>query len=263
MVVPNILINYSGSSEQRIQAVFHFLFDESPESFEVLGQTLSNDPSSIVRHEAAYILGEKANLLSISPLIKAIEYDPAIIVRHEAALALANLGTLGLPESEKVLIKLLNDPNEDVVDTAEIALQRLQMKRSNESISFEMDSITQIMDDLSSSTKEKRIQASFLLMEEASTESVELLIESLNNEPSPIVKHEIIFSLGESIHYKVVPALIHILETESNFFTVHESLLALGTIGDKRAKNILQRFLHDPNPEIVESAQIGLERLFS
>ena len=105
MIVPNILINYSGSSEQRIQAVFHFLFDESPESFEVLGQTLSNDPSSIVRHEAAYILGEKANLLSISPLIKAIEYDPAIIVRHEAALALANLGTLGLPESEKDIIK--------------------------------------------------------------------------------------------------------------------------------------------------------------
>ena len=89
------------------------------------------------------------------------------------------------------------------------------------------------------------------------------MIESLNYEASAFVKHEIIFSLGESIHYKVVPALIHILETESNFFTVHESLLALGTIGDKRAKNILQRFLHDPNPEIVESAQIGLERLFS
>lgn len=263
MGTKDILATYSGSSEQRIQAVFSQLFDDSSSSLQVLIKTLLHDPSSIVRHEAAYILGEKNSSLGVQPLIKAIESDKAIIVIHESALALANLGALGYPNSEQTLTDLLSNLNADVVDTAEIALQRLHMKIGKIEIPSDKQILRQIMKDKSNGNKEKRIQASFLLMDDASTESVDLLIENLNLEPSPIVKHEIIFSLGESIHYKVVPALIKVLETESNFFTIHESLLALGTIGDKNCEQIIRKFLKHENPEITESAEIGLERLFS
>lgn len=258
-----ILTTFSGSSEQRIQAIFHQLFDDSNNSIEILAYSLQNDPSPIVRHEAAYTLGEKQNKLCIEPLIQAIKNDSHKIVVHEAMLALANLGAINYPESQTTILGQLHYPDEDVVDTAEIALQRLQMKIQNEVVSTGFESLEKILTNLSPENKEKRIQASFILMDNASTKAVDLLIASLHKEPSPIVKHELIFSLGECIHYKVVPTLVNILKTERNFFTVHEALLALGTIGDKSAEREIRKFLEDKNPEIVESAEIGLERLLS
>ena len=258
-----LLHRFSGSSEQRIQAVFHLLFDQSDKAIEIISNILFTDSSPIVRHEAAYILGEKNNVLAVKPLIQAIKTDSHKIVVHESALALANLGKLGHPESEQLIKILLKSNDTDIVDTAEIALQRLQMKLTNSQIIDEKSSLQEILFNSSSENKEKRIQASFLLMEDASSDSVELLIQALHSEPSAIVKHELIFSLGECIHYKVVPELIKVLETDSNFFTIHESLLALGTLGDTKAEPSIRKFLTSNNPEIAESAEIGLERLLS
>ena len=186
-----------------------------------------------------------------------------MIVVHESALALANLGSIGYPETRSVLLNLFQNSDENIVDTAEIALQRLDLKIANQVFSPDFSSIQKILLDKSSQNKEKRIQASFVLSEDASTKSVELLIESLHQEPSPIVKHELIFSLGETVHHKVVQELTKVLESDTNFFCIHESLLALGTIGDPSAEIIIRKFLFHENPEIVESAEIGLERLLS
>lgn len=254
---------FTGTPEQRIQAIFHLLTESDDKSIQIIAHSLHNDPSPIVRHEAAYILGEKDNILAIHPLINAIQNDTAEIVVHESALALANLGQLGYPESRTVLSALLKSSDENIVDTAEIALQRLEMKVTNQTILTDLSSIQKILLDKSPQNKERRIQASFILSEDASTKSVELLIEALHKEPSPIVKHELIFSLGEAIHHKVVQELQKVLESDENFFCLHESLLALGTIGDQSADQIIRKFLKHENPEIVESAQIGLERLLS
>lgn len=259
----NVINSISGSSEQKIQAIFHLLFDSSDDGIEKLNSILLSDPSPIVRHEAAYILGEKSNALAVPVLIKAITTDSAAIVVHESALALANLGQIAYPLSQKILSDLLNNPDENIVDTAEIALQRLEMKLKKITFSFDKVAINEILSDKSLQNKERRIQVSFLLMDDASSESVELLINALHTEPSPIVRHEIIFSIGESIHHKVVPELIKVLETDTNFFCIHESLLALGTIGDPTAEQPMRKFLSHENPEIAESAEIGLERLFS
>ncbi len=257
------LLKSSGTSEQRIQSIFHLLFDDSNKSIDILNKVLEKDPSPIVRHEAAYILGEKENKLAVKPLIDAIESDTHKIVIHEAALALANLGKLGYPESEKILQHLLDHPDGDVADTAQIAIQRLQMKLNSSVLDFTLDNLRSTISDFSLENKENRIQASFLLMDDASTESIDILLMAINKEPSPIVKHELIFSLGECIDYRVVPELIKILNTEKNFFTVHESLLALGTLGDMRAEDSIRSYLHHEDAGIAESAEIALERLIS
>lgn len=259
----DLLSSFSGTSEQRIQAIFHHLFDNSDNSINVLANTLLNDPSPIVRHEAAYILGEKDNPLAVDALIRAIETDPHKIVVHESALAIANLGNLGYPKSEVALKKLLQHPDEDVVDTAQIALQRLDTKMRSSSLQNDPELVRAILMNTAPDNKEKRIQASFLLMDNASKASVDLLIDALHKEPSPIVKHELIFSLGECIDYRVVPELLTILTTETNFFTIHESLLALGTLGDTRATDTIKKFLTHNDAGIVESAEIALERLLS
>ena len=256
-----ILQEFKGSSEQRIQAVFQLLLDELPDSFNVLAKTLHTDPSPIVRHEAAFVLGEKNSFIGVQPLIHAIYNDPNKFVVHESALALANLGIIGSPHSDKILNELLNDKDRDIIDTAEIALQRLHNKKNkilkNSGISASKD----ILRDLSNSNKERRIQAAFVLMNDASADSVSCLIEALHKEPSAIVKHEIVFSLGECIAYQVVPDLIKTLEYDTNDFVIHETLLALGTLGDSIAKDSIKNFLSHPNPNIAESAEIALDRL--
>ena len=112
-------------------------------------------------------------------------------------------------------------------------------------------------------TKENRIQASFALMNDGSEEAVDCLIKALFSEPSPIVRHEIAFSLGETASPKAVPNLIKAMKKDPNIFVVHEAALALATLGDKRAEQPLKELLSHPHPDVAESAEIALQRLYS
>ncbi len=114
-----------------------------------------------------------------------------------------------------------------------------------------------------SEPKDARIQAAFRLMNDPSDEALETLIEALFTDPSPIVRHECAFALGETASKKVVPYLIKSMETDPNPFVVHEAALALGTLGDKRAVEPLKKLLNHENPDIKESAEIALERIFA
>lgn len=53
-----------------------------------------------------------------------------------------------------------------------------------------------------------------------------------------------------------------VLEDKS-VFVRHESLLALGTLGDKKFVLFVKKFVNDKDPNICESAQIALERIKS
>ncbi len=112
-------------------------------------------------------------------------------------------------------------------------------------------------------TKERRIQAAFKLIHDPSEEAVDALTEALFNDPSPIVRHECAFALGETASRKAVPALIKAMESDPNIFVVHETALALGTLGDPRAEEPLRNLLKHPHPDVVESAEIALERLLT
>ena len=98
-------------------------------------------------------------------------------------------------------------------------------------------------------------------MNDGSDESVDALLWALFNDPSPIVRHECAFALGETAASRVVPELIRCMQSDSNIFVIHEAALALGTLGDLRAEEPLRALLSHPNPDIVESAEIALERL--
>lgn len=257
---PKILFELKVSYERRIQTIFSLLKDYNQITFDALEFCLKNDPSPIVRHEAAYVLGEMKDKRGVKFLIKAIENDTDKFVVHEATLALSNLGKLAMPEGKIVIEKLLSDQDPDILDTAEISLQRLIKKLSDKTLTINPE---EAIKNLTNSNKENRIQASFMLMEDASENSIDILIEALNNEPSGIVKHEIIFSIGESIANKAVPELLKVLKKEKNVFALHETILALATIGNKRAEGSIRLFLNHEDPNISETAEIALERLFS
>jgi deoxyhypusine monooxygenase len=105
----------------------------SEDAVEPIGQVLVNDTDALVRHEAAFSLGQLGFTSAVNTLSKAIESDPSFFVRHEAAVA---LGVIGSEKARASLNEALNDESEEVSKSAVIALANLDyistMKRNNE-----------------------------------------------------------------------------------------------------------------------------------
>ncbi len=87
-----------------------------------IGQVLKHDGNDLVRHEAAFSLGQLGFSSGIEPLADAVRNDRSLFVRHEAAVA---LGVIGSEEARKTLNDALSDKSEEVRDSAIVALANL------------------------------------------------------------------------------------------------------------------------------------------
>ena len=83
----------------------------SKEAIPYLIDLLFNDPSWVVRSNAAEALGQLGAKEAIKHLIALLFNDPSLVVRRSAVQA---LGKLGAKEAIPQLIKLQNDPDDDV-----------------------------------------------------------------------------------------------------------------------------------------------------
>lgn len=111
-------------------------------------------------------------------------------------------------------------------------------------------------------SKEERIQAAFALENSNNKEDIKALCKGLETDPSPIVRHEYAFSLGECAWPEIAgPALMKACEEDKSIFVVHEALLALATLHKEEYIPFVEKFLKDPNSDISESAEIALQRL--
>ncbi len=88
-----------------------------------IAKVLKNDENELVRHEAAFSLGQLCYSSGIPPLSDATLHDPSMFVRHEAALA---LGVVGSKDAKETLEKALNDPDKSVAESAIVALSNIQ-----------------------------------------------------------------------------------------------------------------------------------------
>jgi deoxyhypusine monooxygenase len=88
-----------------------------------VAKILKNDENELVRHEAAFSLGQLCYSSAIPPLNDATLNDPSMFVRHEAAIA---LGVVGSKDAKETLEKALNDPDKAVVESAIVALSNIQ-----------------------------------------------------------------------------------------------------------------------------------------
>ena len=111
-------------------------------------------------------------------------------------------------------------------------------------------------------TKDQRIQAAFKLENIADDASITAMGKALLSDPSPIVRHECAFSLGETASPKEAgPYLMKAIEQDESIFVVHEALMALGTLGDSSFISFVKKFLYDSRKDVAESAEIALQRL--
>ncbi len=88
-----------------------------------IAKVLKNDENELVRHEAAFSLGQMCYSSGVDPLIDATLNDPSMFVRHEAAIA---LGVVGSSKAKESLEKALNDPDKPVVESAVVALSNIE-----------------------------------------------------------------------------------------------------------------------------------------
>ncbi len=88
-----------------------------------IAKVLKDDPNELVRHEAAFSLGQMGYQSGISPLEDATKNDPSMFVRHEATIA---LGVIGSQNAKDTLEKALDDPDGSVRESAVVALSNLQ-----------------------------------------------------------------------------------------------------------------------------------------
>ena len=97
-----------------------------------ISRVLESDNNALVRHEAAFSLGQLGYPAATAALSNAVKADPSYFVRHEAAVA---LGVIGCEESREILNEALKDESEEVRESAIIALANLDyvstMKRNN------------------------------------------------------------------------------------------------------------------------------------
>jgi deoxyhypusine monooxygenase len=88
-----------------------------------IAKVLKDDENELVRHEAAFSLGQMCLSSGINPLAESTLNDPSMFVRHEAAIA---LGVIGSKEAKDALEKALNDPDKPVVESAVVALSNIE-----------------------------------------------------------------------------------------------------------------------------------------
>ncbi len=88
-----------------------------------IAKVLKNDPNELVRHEAAFSLGQMGYHIGIKQLEDATKNDPSVFVRHEAAIA---LGVIGSTDAICVLQGSLNDADKSVAESAVVALSNIE-----------------------------------------------------------------------------------------------------------------------------------------
>lgn len=88
-----------------------------------IAKVLKHDENELVRHEAAFSLGQMCLSSGINPLAESTLNDPSMFVRHEAAIA---LGVIGSKEAKDALEKALSDPDKPVVESAVVALSNIE-----------------------------------------------------------------------------------------------------------------------------------------
>jgi len=277
------LLNESGKVDlaDRFRALFHLntLGKEGENrAIDIINEGFK-DPSELLKHEMAYVLGQTRQEYAIKPLIGVLnDNNQQAMVRHEAAEA---LGAIGNKQAVEVLQHYLKeDPLEVVRQTCELAIARIEWENSeaakNERIAESMFSSIDPAPPLAQEQREnierlteklndqklplfERYRAMFRLRDVGTTEAVEALVTGFED-PSALFRHEIAYVMGQLCDPASVPALVKVLQNSSEEGMVrHEAAEALGSIATEDVLPILKDCMADNEDVVRQSAMVALD----
>jgi len=251
--------------------------DVQREAVRALAQAMKRDSSALVRHEAAYVLGQTENVMAVEYLSEVLDdrgEEP--MVRHEAAEA---LGAIATDDCARILEQYVEDEEVVVRETVEIALKRCEKVGSDPALCSKHD-VYQSVDpapalresarsaaELKETLKDQsvplfeRYEAMFTLRNLAnrSVEAVHALCEAFQD-PSALFRHELAYVLGQVQSPSSVEALSRVLLDKNEHAMVrHEAAEALGSVGNLESEEVLRKFLRDEAAVVRESCEVALD----
>ncbi|GLT42327.1 hypothetical protein SLA2020_163310 [Shorea laevis] len=276
----DLLLDQSQPISERFRALFSLRNLRGPGPRLALIQA-TRDSSNLLAHEAAFALGQMQDVDAI-PALEAVLKDLSLhpIVRHEAAEA---LGAIGLESNIPLLeSSLVSDPAQEVRETCELALQRiegLKTSSSDDKSSIEEKSPFMSVDPAtpasSCSSADKlrevlldeergmyeRYTALFALRNQGGEEGISAIIDSLGAK-SALLKHEVAYVLGQLQNKAASAALSNVLKDVNEHPMVrHEAAEALGSIADHESVALLEEYAKDPEPLVSQSCEVALSML--
>ncbi|KAL0084836.1 armadillo-type protein [Phycomyces blakesleeanus] len=274
----NALCNTTGTTPlaERFRALFTLKNIADDRSIDIIAKALADD-SALLKHELAYCLGQignpRANSVLTKVLADPIEHE---MVRHEAAEA---IGAIGSIEMLPVLEEYLKDPNQSVVETCELAIDKIRYdndpknkaeREANKSCYNSVDpappststkSIEELRSQLNNTDLSlfERYRAMFALREIGTPEAVLALATGLKDK-SALFRHEVAYIFGQMQHPASVPALTETLRDSKEAHMVrHEAAEALGSIATPQVLEILESFRQDNEQVVRESCVVALD----
>ncbi|KAJ7370054.1 hypothetical protein OS493_034497 [Desmophyllum pertusum] len=234
------------------------------------------DPSALLKHELAYCLGQMQDEYAIPGLIRVLrDKTQEPMVRHEAGEA---LGAIGSADVLDILREYAKDPQTEVAETCQLAVQRIEWlkeKCSQEnhhlssnpyksvdpappSLSLDTETLQNTLLDESRPLFD-RYRAMFSLRNKGDNESVLALARGLKC-TSALFRHEIAYVLGQMQHEAAIPQLIENLEDlKENPMVRHECAEALGSIAKDQCLTALEKYSQDQERVVKESCVVALD----
>lgn len=290
-----VLTDANAPIAKRFRSLFTLRGLAGPMAIDAMAAGL-NDSSALLKHEIAYCLGQMGDEYAFPILERVLaKTDEHPMVRHEAA---EGIGALATSKSMDVLKKYVNDPTQEVAETCQLAVSRVDWfenhkdePQSENSAYLSVDPAPALppapVPELKSIFLDhtlpifQRYRAMFALRDHGSDESVLALADAFitrpthssssssstpSSEPLPLyhsalLKHEVAFVLGQLQNVKAVPALKTALaDANENPMVRHEAAEALGAIAsEQEAVPLLQQYKDDPEPIVAESCVVALD----
>lgn len=278
-----VLLNKDGKTElsNRFRALFHLNTlgkEGNTEAIDIIAAGFE-DPSELLKHEMAYVLGQTKQEYAIKPLVDVLE-DPKQqpMVRHEAAEA---LGAIGNKRALDILKKFeKEDPLVVVRQTCELAIGRIEWENSEaartekiEKSQFSsidpapplaleqeenVDKLKNMLNDQSLPLFE-RYRAMFRLRDVGTNDAV-LALATGFKDPSALFRHEIAYVMGQLCDPVSVPSLIEVLQDPKEEGMVrHEAAEALGSIATEDVLPVLKKYSTDKEDVVRQSALVALD----
>ncbi|OWZ62814.1 deoxyhypusine hydroxylase [Cryptococcus neoformans] len=257
------LLNTPGNVplHERFRALFMLKAVGGDEVVDIVSEGLK-DPSPLLKHELAYVLGQLLNTRALPTLSRVLENptgEHCPMVRHEAAEA---LGAIGAEESLPILRKYMQDENREVRETCEVAVGKIEFDLSDEgkktnanpdfltidpAPSAAPSDIPSLRADLLNTSLPlfQRYRAMFALRDfgAGSKEAVEALADGFRD-GSALFRHEIAYIFGQiSSPYSIPSLLSRLRDAKEDDMVRHEAAEALGGIASDGVES--------ENPEVV------------
>lgn len=273
-------LNASQPVSARMRAIFGLKGLGNDASVRALERSLRSDPSALVRHEIAYVLGQMKAKSAIQTLQMTLcDNSEDVMVRHEAGEALGAIGDLSVLPLLHVFSRDLSVARE-IRETCAIAAERLsresesceQQITTNEPRFSTVDpafprndgaDVSQLRMALCDphNSLYDRYAALFSLRDMGTDEAILALCDGLEKETqSALFRHEVAYVLGQIASPLAIPALSRTLgRQEESYMVRHEAAEALGAIATDDAQEVLQKYVRDSVDVVRESVAVALD----